>query len=328
LGLLIHHECLIHVAAAAAQADVLRCLIVAAEEAGAAEASSTAADTAAAADAAEDMVNSRNARGQTPLMLAASAPGGADCVRLLLAAGADPWATDCCGGRTALFYATCADAAESAALLLAATDGQTLPAPAFPNGPATAYVDVRMLAGFTPLHVAVVANALVVLRMLLGASPRLVTPTLFPSHDFIACPRGTCPIHLAAKHNRVEAAKMIMLAFVSPAPAGGGPRAGSLDHKGRTQLDSEKQRRTAAAPPPSNLHQPVNQPTNRSSPAARARAPSPSTPAYCWTTTTVCPASWQPPTATPSSPSCCSRACRCRPRSTRRPTSTSRARRP
>lgn len=211
-----HH--LVHVAAAAAKVDVLRCLLAAADQAAATTALSGGSQRG---NMRLRLANARNARGQTPLMLAAGAAGGLDCVRLLLEAGADPFATDCCGGRTALFYAACSDGADSAALLLEATRGGALPEPAFPNGPATALVDVRMLTGFTALHVAVVADARAVLRVMLRAQPRLVTPTLFGSYDFITCPRGTTPMHLAARHNRMEAAKMILLAFATSTSNGG-----------------------------------------------------------------------------------------------------------
>jgi len=217
-----HH--LVHVAAAAAKVDVLHCLLAAADQAAATTALSGGSQRG---NMRLRLANARNARGQTPLMLAAGAAGGLDCVRLLLEAGADPFATDCCGGRTALFYAACSDGADSAALLLEATRGGALPEPAFPNGPATALVDVRMLTGFTALHVAVVADARAVLRVMLRAQPRLVTPTLFGSYDFITCPRGTTPMHLAARHNRIEAAKMILLAFVSVFCFDGGGKVGS-----------------------------------------------------------------------------------------------------
>lgn len=201
---LSHHECLVHAVAAAGNADVLRCLLHFAES--------------AAADVCADphtLVNAKNARGQTPLMLASGNPGGAECVRLLLAAGADPWAADVCGGRTALFYAAISNAADSAAALLEATAGHTLPNARFPNSTSTTYVDVRMLAGFTALHVAVIADAQAATRVMLRYRPRIATPTLFGSYDFITCPRGTCPIHLAARHGRSDLAKMLLLAHAS-----------------------------------------------------------------------------------------------------------------
>jgi hypothetical protein len=148
-------------------------------------------------------------------MLAAIHPGGATCVRLLLGAGADPWAADSRGGRTALFYAACADAADSAAALLDATQGAFAPCPSSPNGPATRYVDVRMRAGFTALHVAVDADARGALRELLRAAPALCVRTLVGSYGCIACTRGTCPMHLAARLGHTEAAKMLLLAHVS-----------------------------------------------------------------------------------------------------------------
>lgn len=50
------------------------------------------------------LVNSRNGKGQTPLMLAAG-HGHASTVSYLLENGADPWASDRLGARTAIHYA-------------------------------------------------------------------------------------------------------------------------------------------------------------------------------------------------------------------------------
>lgn len=218
---------LLHAAAAAGNAAVLERLLVCAA------AQRLGGSGRVVARSREDVVNARDARGRTPLMVAAGVRdgsggdgggaegGGAACVRLLLAAGADPWAADYCGGRTALFYAAAADAAESAAALLEATEGQAMPDPAFPNAAGARYVDARTAVGFTALHVAVAANALGALRALLRHAPRLSTPSLFDSYDFVSAPRGTCPVHLAARHNRAEAAKMILLAYVRTRFVGG-----------------------------------------------------------------------------------------------------------
>lgn len=202
---------LVHVAAAAANAAVLERLLVCAAT------RRLPGSGRLVARSREDVVNARNARGMTPLMLAAGARGGAECVRMLLTAGADAWATDCCGGRTALFFAAASDEAESVDALLSATEGQQMPAPSFPNVEGASYVDARTVVGFTALHVAVAADARRALRSLLRAGPRLSTPSLYDSYDFIAAPRGTCPIHLAARFNRREAAKMVLVAYVSRA---------------------------------------------------------------------------------------------------------------
>lgn len=182
-----HHQCLIHAAAATGDAKMLRSLIACA----------SAGDEPHAVVRA--LVNARNARGQTPLMLAAFQPAATECVRLLLEAGADAWVADVCGARTALFYAAAADAADNAGLLLDATADQMITEVYYPNSNDTPYVDVRMMAGFTALHMAAIVDARAVLRVLLGAGARLCCPTLFGSYDFITCPRGTSAMHLAAR---------------------------------------------------------------------------------------------------------------------------------
>jgi ankyrin repeat protein len=343
---LAFHPSLLHAATQAANEDALRCLLRCAQDA--ARAAAIHGGGGALPSSTHAAVNARNARGQTPLMLAAIHPAGATCVRLLLGAGADPWAADSCGGRTALFYAACADAADSAAALLDATQEALLPRPVFPNGPATRYVDVRMLAGFTALHVAVVADARGALRELLRGAPRLGVPTLFGSYDFIVCTRGTCPMHLAARMGRTEAAKMLLLAHVSargrqgmrgvhtrwPMHAlrlvagamGTCPKAVWLQSS-RGMLRPAPARlhhATATFWPPSHL-QPKNKscaqthatpicthalrPLHLRRPAPQLR-PVPWTPAPSWTTLAACPATWRPSTHTMTSHTCCSRACR------------------
>ncbi|WIA34901.1 hypothetical protein OEZ86_013188 [Tetradesmus obliquus] len=144
----------------------------------------------------QKMVNARNCCFVTPLMMAAES-GCADSVRLLLQQGANPWAVDDVGC-SALHYAAGADKPAIISLLLGAA-GDTGPVRG-PNAPHTRYANVRNQAGLTAVHYAVRAAAAQALEVLLrgGANPGLVS--------FIDCmweglPRGSSPLHLAARKN-------------------------------------------------------------------------------------------------------------------------------
>jgi hypothetical protein len=249
LRALTAHQGMLHVAAAAANADLVACILRCAAVLPEAPPSCDGVPFGQAAHGgagALAVVNMRNARGQTPLMLAAGNPAGEACVRALLAAGADPFAADMCGGRTALFYAAARDAAGCAAALLDAARGASAPRPTFPNGAGTGLADMRMLAGFCALHVAVAADARDTARVLLRATRRLCVPTLFGSYDFIACARGTTPLHLAARLGRGVIAKTILLAHVSGLAAAAGRRASAA--AGRAAGPAAAGAQTAAEP--------------------------------------------------------------------------------
>jgi len=192
----------------------------------------------AAADADGDavvarLVNSRTARDQTPLMLAA-ANGHAGCVRALLAAGADVWAADRLGARTALHYAARKGHAAIVRLLVehargggAAPAGERSPvAASAPNTPSTPYIDVRTSSGFTPLHHAIYAGAVEAAAMLcaMGASP--TAQSTFANLDWMSCAAGSTPLHLAAARGALPLAKMVLKA-AHDAAAGGRRRPGA-----------------------------------------------------------------------------------------------------
>ncbi|WIA14729.1 hypothetical protein OEZ85_003218 [Tetradesmus obliquus] len=156
----------------------------------------------------QEMVNARNCCFVTPLMMAAES-GCADSVRLLLQQGANPWAVDDVGC-SALHYAAGVDKPAIVSLLLGAA-GDTGPVRG-PNAPHTRYANVRNQAGLTAVHYAVRASAAQALEVLLrgGANPGLVS--------FIDCmweglPRGSSPLHLAARKNDSGMAMQLLRAY-------------------------------------------------------------------------------------------------------------------
>jgi ankyrin repeat protein len=195
--------------------------------------------------------------------------------------GADPWAVDKLGGRTALHYAARSDNTEILELLVEAAgssgrvqfpnrpntrSAHTLP---FPGSNTTAlgslaadmlvnssmqaavlcsqpvcmapsvhlserpdvvalllslhvrclllcsYVDVRTQAGFTAVHFAVQAHSQQTLAVLLNMGANPLLSTLFDCLDTINCPKGTTPLHLAARQGSTGVAKQLLRAYVS-----------------------------------------------------------------------------------------------------------------
>eukprot|EP00879_Flechtneria_rotunda_P000452 GHRR01000551.1.p1 GENE.GHRR01000551.1~~GHRR01000551.1.p1 ORF type:complete len:601 (+),score=258.81 GHRR01000551.1:339-2141(+) len=159
----------------------------------------------------QQLVNAASDRGVTPLMLAADR-GCYESVKLLLDKGADPWAVDKLGGRTALHYAARYDNIAVLQLLIEAA-GEQGPV-RFPNRQNTKYVDVRTQTGFTAVHMAVHANAQQALAVLLGSTANLMLSSLFDSLDCINCPRGSTPMHLAARSGNEVVAKQLLKAYV------------------------------------------------------------------------------------------------------------------
>lgn len=101
----------LHVSAVSRRADLLEQLLTALHAAGAGK------PPKAARRALSKAVNQKNVHGQTPLMLACRA-GAADCVRLLLEAGADATLFDDLQQRTCLHYAAIHGWAEAIDALL------------------------------------------------------------------------------------------------------------------------------------------------------------------------------------------------------------------
>lgn len=159
------------------------------------------------------LVNAPSDRGITPLMLAVR-NGCVASVKLLLAKGADPWAVDRLGGRTALHYAAWRSASVEIMQLLMDAAGASGPVH-FPNRLNTKYVDVRTASGLTAIHFAVHAGNQQLLATLLnmGANPLLAS--LFDCLDSINATRGTTALHVAARFGNGLIVKQLLKAYVS-----------------------------------------------------------------------------------------------------------------
>lgn len=77
------------------------------------------------------------------------------------------------------------------------------------------YVDVRTQVGFTAVHFAVQGNSQQTLAVLLNMGANPLLSTLFDCLDTINCPKGTTPLHLAARQGSTGIAKQLLRAYVS-----------------------------------------------------------------------------------------------------------------
>ncbi|GAX84594.1 hypothetical protein CEUSTIGMA_g12015.t1 [Chlamydomonas eustigma] len=153
------------------------------------------------------LVNVGNDLNQTPLMFAAY-HGRDDVIVFLLKQGADPWAYDRCGRRTAIHYACMKGYADCVNALLenigeedAERDG-------------CKYVNVKSASGFTPLHFAVAANCLPAVRSLLAYDAKIDDFNMFDAGEFwISCPTKSTALHIAATSNRLHCAMAILQFF-------------------------------------------------------------------------------------------------------------------
>ncbi|KAL6751641.1 ankyrin repeat-containing domain protein, partial [Haematococcus lacustris] len=140
------------------------------------------------------LLNVGNYLNQTPLMFAAY-HGRDESLRLLLKMGADPWAADRCGRRTALHYACRKGHAVCVRALLDWVHQE----PSLVARECCKYVDVRTASGYTPLHFAVAADSVPCLRSLLAYGATHHFYNFYSADDFwISCPPKTTPLHLAA----------------------------------------------------------------------------------------------------------------------------------
>ncbi|KAG2452890.1 hypothetical protein HYH02_002234 [Chlamydomonas schloesseri] len=149
-------------------------------------------DTAAQAARAESLravINLRSDKHQTPLMHAANA-GRLDVLKWLLQQGADPWAQDRCGLRSALHYAAMRGRVECVLALL-------------DHMPSTQelrrYLEYRSISGLTPLHYAVATGQTEVAKLLLQRGADLMAVNLIgDAYDLVHVPKRSTPLHIAA----------------------------------------------------------------------------------------------------------------------------------
>ncbi|GLI71556.1 hypothetical protein VaNZ11_016791, partial [Volvox africanus] len=149
-----------------------------------------------------------NCKGQTPLMCACAA-GSPDLVKLLLAQGADPWAGDRCGSRTALHYA--------------AMSGRTACIEALMHDipvrnrarQGVRYINVRSVCGLTALHYAIYFDHTSAVEELLRHDPLLSAVTSSNSYDVLVnCDPLSTPLHFAAIRGNVGIVRTLLRQYV------------------------------------------------------------------------------------------------------------------
>ena len=157
-----------------------------------------------------NLVNLPNRLKQTPLMFAAY-HGRDDVLAFLLKQGADPWAADRCGRRTALHYACMKGYPACVRAILDNLQSEDK------ERDGVKYVDVASASGFTPLHFAVGSNCVPVIRTLLSFEASIEAFNMFDAGEFwISCVTKSTALHVAAVSNRIGCARAILQHFVSP----------------------------------------------------------------------------------------------------------------
>lgn len=153
------------------------------------------------------LVNQRNHRGQTPLMVAC-AEGHDGCVRFLAECGADPFALDKLRRQTCLHYAALAGHEAAIKELL-----KTIEDPQRPGAVARLLAQGNM-SGLTPLHYAVYAEKVAAVRMLLSFKADLAHGCEYGDVDWISVDAGATALHVAALRGNTDVVKALLKAYV------------------------------------------------------------------------------------------------------------------
>jgi len=139
-------------------------------------------------EAVRAAINLRNHRGQTALVMAAQNTQPA-CCEYLLTQGADRYAMDRCGGRSALHYAVMR---HSSGTIHALMDN-------LPSDDRDRYINIRTSTGLTPLHFAAGLGNVDTLQVLLSYNPDLNCLACFGSLEYFAgIDARSTALHVAA----------------------------------------------------------------------------------------------------------------------------------
>lgn len=184
--------------------------------------------------AVDSMLNQKNNRGMTPLMLACER-GHVDVAAYLISQGANPLLTDSVHNRSALHHA--AVGGHSNCLRLLCSENTTVNPPLSPaDGPrplkdvvvkdiqvgTARYIDQRAFGGLTALHFAAVTGNLEVLMVLLKSGASLLVKTdgeAYIGEEYLV--PGSTPLHVAVIIGNIASVHALLVAHVDAMSAAG-----------------------------------------------------------------------------------------------------------